>query len=171
MSALPPNKTRGNHIAIPHLLLQAFDDPISTWRSVASNDPSDSLYPWNLVQNQENVVLLLTEKGGHVGWPIGWCPNSWKYMNDYIAAGFVNAYQDTRKSNFAHAHKRSPKMRNETYVNSKSKNKNTNISVADELLHRPLALRNTSLRYMLSFSKKRQSIIGSCRGVSKNDHG
>jgi predicted alpha/beta-fold hydrolase len=97
MSTILPNNATQNRFAIPHLVLSAFDDPITTWRSNAANDPSSPLYPRNLVnEHQDKLVLLLTAKGGHVGWPIGWWPNSWKYMNDYVAAGFVNAYQKTR---------------------------------------------------------------------------
>ena len=99
MCAMPPCNVKHNQIAIPHLVLQSFDDPISTWRSNAANDILDQLYPWNLVNTREpNVVLLLTDKGGHVGWPVGWWPTSWTYMNDLVAAGFVNSFVNTRSS-------------------------------------------------------------------------
>ncbi len=82
------------YFAIPHLVLQAFDDPISTWRTNAANDPSNLLFPTNLVRQRrnKNVVLLLTEKGGHLGWPMGFFPHSWKFMNNFVAAGFVSSY-------------------------------------------------------------------------------
>lgn len=82
------------YFSIPHLILQALDDPISTWRTITSNDPDSPLFPSNLVNRPEtqNVVILLTEKGGHFGWPVGWKPHSWIYMNDWVAANFVSAY-------------------------------------------------------------------------------
>eukprot|EP00980_Cylindrotheca_fusiformis_P007364 scaffold1525_cov142-Cylindrotheca_fusiformis.AAC.164 len=97
MSAVDTNNPYRKHIGIPHLILHAFDDPISTWRNNASNDPSSPLHPATLVNKiEENLVLLLTTAGGHVGWPMGWWPNSWKYMNDYVAAGFVDSYEKSQ---------------------------------------------------------------------------
>jgi predicted alpha/beta-fold hydrolase len=84
------------HFSIPHLILQSLDDPISTWRTDASNDPNSLLYPQNLVDSHDNLVVLLTEKGGHVGWPVGLNPHSWIYMNDWVAANFVLAYEKSR---------------------------------------------------------------------------
>jgi len=92
MSSFLPYESDHSHIAIPHLVLQAFDDPVSTWRSNAADDPKDLLYPTNFVQEQENVFILLTQRGGHVGWPIGWWPTSWEYMNTLVASGFIDAY-------------------------------------------------------------------------------
>lgn len=79
--------------SIPHLILQALDDPISTFRTNASNDPDSTLYVHNLVHQHDNLVLLLTERGGHIGWPMGMLPRSWEYMNDRVAADFVLAYE------------------------------------------------------------------------------
>jgi hypothetical protein len=87
------------YFAIPHLVLQSFDDPISTWRTNAASDPSSPLFPHNLVRQNPNLVVLLTEKGGHIGWPMGWSPRSWEYMNNLVAAGFVSSYAATRKNN------------------------------------------------------------------------
>ena len=86
--------TPRRQIPIPHLVLQAMDDPLSTWRSNAADDPTSVLYPSNLVADnaQKNVVVLLTATGGHVGWPMGWWPHSWEFMNDFVAAGFVTAW-------------------------------------------------------------------------------
>ena len=88
--------TSRRQIPIPHLVLQAFDDPLSTWRNNAADDPTSLLFPTNLVADnaQKNVVVLLTAKGGHVGWPIGWWPHSWEFMNDFVAAGFVTAWNE-----------------------------------------------------------------------------
>jgi hypothetical protein len=98
MSALAPHTNApSRHIAIPHLILQSFDDPISTWKTNADNDPDNFLYPWNLVKDQENLVVMLTAKGGHVGWPIGMMPHSWEYMNDLVAAGFVDSFHTSKR--------------------------------------------------------------------------
>jgi hypothetical protein len=117
MSAILPNNATHNHIAIPHLVLQAFDDPISTWRSDVVNHPTSPLYPRNLVnEHQDNLVLLLTKKGGHVGWPIGWWPHSWIYMNEYVAASFIDAFHDSKRSvhHSVEGNKRRPIHRKET---------------------------------------------------------
>jgi hypothetical protein len=85
------------NISIPMLVMQALDDPVSTWRNVASNH--GLMHPENLVRTgQGNLVVLLTQKGGHVGWPLGWWPskNKWKFMSD-ASAGFVNAVWETRQ--------------------------------------------------------------------------
>jgi predicted alpha/beta-fold hydrolase len=96
MSAvLVSNGTKqSGHFAIPHLVLQSFDDPISAWRTNAANDPFSPLFPERLVQheNSTNLVVMLTDKGGHVGWPMGYWPHTWKYMNNLVAAGFVASY-------------------------------------------------------------------------------
>jgi hypothetical protein len=87
-------RSRDRHVAIPLLILHAFDDPLSTWRTNAANDPDSPLYPLKLVQQEkmENLVVFLTEKGGHVGWPVGWLPHNWEFMNTIVAQGFVNAF-------------------------------------------------------------------------------
>jgi predicted alpha/beta-fold hydrolase len=92
------NESR-HRIPIPHAVLQAMDDPISTWRSNAASSPRSALYPGNLVAevHQGNIILLLTRIGGHVGWPIGPLPGSWEFMNDMFAAGFISAYDDCCK--------------------------------------------------------------------------
>jgi hypothetical protein len=99
------NKKIAN-ISIPLLVLQALDDPVTTWRNVAANH--GLMHPDNLVRTgQGNLVVLLTRKGGHVGWPLGWWPskNKWKFMNDDVAAGFVNAVLETRQHQ-RHQHQR-----------------------------------------------------------------
>ena len=112
--------TKRRRIPIPHLVLHAMDDPLSTWRTNTANDPKSALYPANLISAQGNLVLLLTSTGGHVGWPMGLWPNSWAFMNDYVAARFVTAYdehhhndsEDFRQSgnNFAVNHSGTLKM-------------------------------------------------------------
>jgi predicted alpha/beta-fold hydrolase len=77
-------------LSTPLLVLHALDDPLSTWRTVAAN--RGIMHPHNLVQAADNLVMLLTERGGHVGWPMGWRPHrrGWEFMND-VAAGFAEA--------------------------------------------------------------------------------
>ena len=84
--------------SIPHLVLQALDDPISTFRTNASNDPDSILYVHKLVHQHDNLVLLLTEQGGHIGWPMGLLPHSWEFMNDRVAADFILAYEQTLRN-------------------------------------------------------------------------
>jgi predicted alpha/beta-fold hydrolase len=85
------------NISIPLCVMHAFEDPISSWRTVAASD--GFLEPNNLVHTGEgNLVLLLTEKGGHVGWPIGWLPflKKWEFMNE-AAASFVDAVAEAKR--------------------------------------------------------------------------
>jgi predicted alpha/beta-fold hydrolase len=78
------------NLSTPLLVLHALDDPLSTWRTVAAN--RGIMHPSTLVQAAGNLVVLLTERGGHVGWPMGWRPHlrGWEFMND-VAAGFAEA--------------------------------------------------------------------------------
>jgi predicted alpha/beta-fold hydrolase len=80
-----------HNVAIPLCVLHAYDDPISTWRTVAAND--GFMRPDNLVESGTgNLLLLLTRTGGHVGWPLGWLSfrRNWEFMNE-AAATFVEA--------------------------------------------------------------------------------
>mmetsp|Transcript_7038 Transcript_7038/g.7214 ORF Transcript_7038/g.7214 Transcript_7038/m.7214 type:complete len:192 (-) Transcript_7038:52-627(-) len=60
--------------AVPLLEVHAMDDPIAVFE-VAAVD---------LVEQTENVMVLATKHGGHIGWPLGWRPteNRWGYMMD-----------------------------------------------------------------------------------------
>jgi predicted alpha/beta-fold hydrolase len=102
MSAILDDNTteQSGYFAIPHLVLQSFDDPISTWRTDAANDPMSPLFSKIIAQEERssNLVVLLTEKGGHVGWPVGSFPRSWEYMNTKVAAGFVLSYVESFRS-------------------------------------------------------------------------
>jgi predicted alpha/beta-fold hydrolase len=99
MSAvLAANTTEQNgYFAIPHLVLQSFDDPVSTWLTNAANDPTSPLFSKNIVlqEKSRNLVVLLTKTGGHVGWPMGTFSRSWEYMNTLVAAGFVSSYVES----------------------------------------------------------------------------
>jgi predicted alpha/beta-fold hydrolase len=52
---------------------------------------SGLMHPHNLT-GSGNLFLLLTKRGGHVGWPTGWLPqrDGWKWMSD-ISMSFVAA--------------------------------------------------------------------------------
>jgi hypothetical protein len=78
-------------------VLHSIDDPIATWRGIAANE--GFLHPEALVRSgQGNVLLLLTERGGHVGWPTGMLPfqHGWEFMSE-AAASFVNAVGKARQ--------------------------------------------------------------------------
>jgi len=85
-------------ISVPLCVLHSFDDPISTWRTNAGN--VGLMHPSNLVRvGNGNVLLLLTKRGGHVGWPTGWFSHrqGWEFMNE-AAASFVEAVDAVKKS-------------------------------------------------------------------------
>jgi len=73
---------RINKVAVPLLILHALDDPLVTWETTAAN--RGLLHPTNVTRTgQGNLVVLLTKRGGHVGWPLGWMPSNdnWAFMN------------------------------------------------------------------------------------------
>lgn len=83
--------SRFANISIPFCVLHALDDPLITWSAVAAD--FGPLFPPNLVKTGSgHLMLLLTKRGGHVGWPLGLAAwrNKWKWMND-AAKGFVDA--------------------------------------------------------------------------------
>jgi hypothetical protein len=89
---------RISNVSIPLCVMHAFDDPIATWKGVAAN--SGFMHPQNLVHSGNgNILLLLTDRGGHVGWPVGWLSfrNDWQFMSE-AASSFVEA--------IAHAHEK-----------------------------------------------------------------
>ena len=83
---------------IPLCVLQAFDDPISTFRTIVGN--SGFMNPESLVRlGAGNLLVLLTKRGGHVGWPEGWRPwqHKWRFMSE-AAITFVEAMAEARKA-------------------------------------------------------------------------
>mmetsp|Transcript_14801 Transcript_14801/g.18646 ORF Transcript_14801/g.18646 Transcript_14801/m.18646 type:complete len:248 (-) Transcript_14801:156-899(-) len=55
--------------SIPLLIVNALDDPIAYWKTLGKRDDD----PSNIVKiGKSNIYMLLTQHGGHVGWPIGW---------------------------------------------------------------------------------------------------
>ena len=72
-------------LKIPMLAVHAMDDPIL----------HVDTYPTNIVEHgtlSENLVVLITRTGGHVGWPVGLMPwvRRWIFQNT-IAAEFIEA--------------------------------------------------------------------------------
>ena len=60
---------RLNNICVPTLVLHALDDPIIHADSI----PIDTLVsPRNVTRS--NLMVLMTQTGGHIGWPTGWFP-------------------------------------------------------------------------------------------------
>ena len=78
------------NVSSPFLVVHALDDPLITWKTI--HDPS------KLVNTGSgNVLVLITDSGGHVGWPMGLLPNryGWGFMNG-IVKDFVDAIENTR---------------------------------------------------------------------------
>ena len=70
-------------VSIPLCMLFALDDPLTTWKNVVANE--GYRHPSNLSRiGQGNLMILLTKRGGHVGWPTGWFPGNdkWKWMSE-----------------------------------------------------------------------------------------
>ena len=90
------NGKKIDSVSVPLVVLQAFDDPLVTWRCTAANE--GLMKPTNLVKTGSgNLILLLTKAGGHVGWPVGtfFFKNKWKWMSD-AAMGFALAIQEAK---------------------------------------------------------------------------
>jgi hypothetical protein len=85
-----------HNVAIPLCVMHALDDPLITWRTVASNE--GFMNPYNLSKSGSgNLMILLTKAGGHVGWPLGWWPslNKWRFMSD-AAWSFAQAVHQAK---------------------------------------------------------------------------
>lgn len=84
-------------IAVPLVVLQAFDDPLVSWRATCANE--GLMNPNNLVKTGNgNLMVILTKAGGHVGWPLGlfFFQNKWKWMSD-AAMSFATAVQEAKR--------------------------------------------------------------------------
>jgi len=79
---------RISNVSRPFLVVHALDDPLITWKVI--HDP-DKL----VNTGKGNVVILITNSGGHVGWPMGLLPNlhGWGFMNG-IVKDFVDAIEN-----------------------------------------------------------------------------
>lgn len=75
-------------VSIPLLSVAARDDPITH---------CDSLRAKEFFAENENLLFLITEKGGHVGWPWGVQPwkKGWDFMNEAIQV-FAEAVLSSR---------------------------------------------------------------------------
>lgn len=95
-NAIHPSR-RIHNVSVPLVVVQSVDDPIISWRTVASN--SGPMHPSNLTQNtgNGNLFILLTKAGGHVGYPTGWLPfvNKWKWMSE-VSISFARALVDIK---------------------------------------------------------------------------
>jgi len=71
------------NVAVPLLAVAARDDPITH---------CDALWAKEFVGVNDNLLYLVTECGGHVGWPLGWRPwlQNFDFMNEAIEV-FVRA--------------------------------------------------------------------------------
>jgi predicted alpha/beta-fold hydrolase len=90
--------SRISNTSIPFCVLHALDDPLITWKTVAAD--SGPMYPPNLVKTGAGyLMILLTKRGGHVGWPLGLNAraNKWQWMND-AAKHFVDAVVRAKES-------------------------------------------------------------------------
>jgi predicted alpha/beta-fold hydrolase len=79
------------NVSVPLCVMHALDDPISTWKTVAAT--SGFMRPERLVTTGSgNLMILLTKRGGHVGWPRGWLSHrwQWEFMSEAVA-GFASA--------------------------------------------------------------------------------
>ena len=97
-SGVIPRHRRIHNISIPFAVIHGLDDPLVTYRTVVSHEEGP-LHPTNLTRTGSgNLVLLLTKRGGHVGWPVGWMPheNRWAWMHD-AAMSFIHAVDKARK--------------------------------------------------------------------------
>merc|ERR1719468_267394 len=64
-------------VKVPVLAIVARDDPITH---------CDSMHAQQFSKGNENMLFLVTDRGGHVGWPGGWKPweKSFGFMNEAI---------------------------------------------------------------------------------------
>ena len=81
------------NVSVPFAAVHALDDPLTAWRTVGTADPqslADS--------GRGNVIVVLTESGGHVGWPLGNNPaeNQWLWMSN-VAGSFATAVDTARR--------------------------------------------------------------------------
>jgi predicted alpha/beta-fold hydrolase len=90
------NSGKIHSLSIPLAVVQSLDDPLVTWRATVNND--GFMHPTNLIESGDgNLMIVLTKKGGHVGWPTGLFPfiDKWKWMSN--AAGSFGVAVDAAK--------------------------------------------------------------------------
>lgn len=78
------------NVSIPLLTVNALDDPVGYWGCAL--DPAKVSK-----SGKGNIIVLLTQKGGHVGWPLSMNPGKegWKWMSD-VASSFVESVSQSR---------------------------------------------------------------------------
>ena len=79
------------NVSIPLAMVAALDDPLVCEKTMGD--------PWTTVNSNEagNVFLLLTQKGGHVGYPVGNIRDTkWQWMSN-VVHGFVDAVVEAKK--------------------------------------------------------------------------
>lgn len=92
-----PEGKRIHNVSIPFLVVQAFDDPLVTYRCTAQNE--GPMHPQRLTRTGNgNLMILMTKRGGHVGWPIGNLPweKNWSWMNT-AASSFTEAVHAAKR--------------------------------------------------------------------------
>lgn len=72
---------------VPLVVVHAIDDPIAIYEVALAEH----------IPKTENVLLLATKHGGHIGWPTGWTPTNqrWGYMVD-IAMEFASVLSEEK---------------------------------------------------------------------------
>ncbi len=71
-----------NDIKIPTLCLQSTDDIILSEKTI----------PIQKVKENENLIMAITDHGGHVAWFEGLCPRRW-YIKPSLE--FISAFADS----------------------------------------------------------------------------
>jgi len=84
------NAGRISNVTVPLLTVNSLDDPIGDPRCI--RDPAKVAKT-----GMGYVFVLLTKKGGHVGWPLGMNPSTegWRWMSD-VASSFVESVNRVR---------------------------------------------------------------------------
>lgn len=69
-------------VCSPLLCVQALDDPVGYWKTFHN--------PKKVAKG--NTILLFTQTGGHVGWPLSVNPSrfGWSWMSD-VASSFAES--------------------------------------------------------------------------------
>mmetsp|Transcript_31647 Transcript_31647/g.38752 ORF Transcript_31647/g.38752 Transcript_31647/m.38752 type:complete len:664 (-) Transcript_31647:222-2213(-) len=83
-----------SNISIPLCVVMALDDPIAYWKIIGDD-------PQSVVESldKSDLMILVTKRGGHVGWPLGMHPslNGYRWMSD-VTSSFVSAVESVVQS-------------------------------------------------------------------------
>jgi len=71
------HEDKWKNVSIPVLAVASRDDPITH---------CDSMHAEEFSAANDNLLFLITERGGHVGWPLGWTPwqTGWDFQNEVL---------------------------------------------------------------------------------------